>query len=139
MAQVLPQKLMEIQRQIEAEAAEIKKIEQEYTKVVNGKRSLVDKKTENEMVLQELNLVTDSEATVYKLVGPILAKQDLAEAKTNVKTRLDYISKEVDRMDHLENEFNGKVEDKRKTIMRLNNEGKQLAQQMQAPAKWWIC
>ena len=139
MAQVLPQKLMEIQRQIEAEAAEIKKIEQEYTKVVNGKRSLVDKKTENEMVLQELNLVTDSEATVYKLVGPILAKQDLAEAKTNVKTRLDYITKEVDRMDHLENEFNGKVEDKRKTIMRLNNEGKQLAQQMQAPAKWWIC
>lgn len=135
MAQVLPQKLMEIQRQIEAEAAEIKKIEQEYTKVVNGKRSLVDKKTENEMVLQELNLVTDSEATVYKLVGPILAKQDLAEAKTNVKTRLDYITKEVDRMDHLENEFNGKVEDKRKTIMRLNNEGKQLAQQMQAPAK----
>ena len=135
MAQVLPQKLMEIQRQIEAEAAEIKKIEQEYTKVVNGKRSLVDKKTENEMVLQELNLVTDSEATVYKLVGPILVKQDLAEAKTNVKTRLDYITKEVDRMDHLENEFNGKVEDKRKTIMRLNNEGKQLAQQMQAPAK----
>jgi prefoldin beta subunit len=124
MAQVLPQKLMDIQRQIEAEAAEIKKIEQEYTKVVAGKRSLVDKKTENEMVLQELNLVTESEATIYKLVGPILAKQDLAEAKTNVKTRLDYITKEVDRMDHLENEFNGKVEDKRKTIMRLNNEGK---------------
>jgi prefoldin beta subunit len=115
---------MDIQRQIEAEAAEIKKIEQEYTKVVAGKRSLVDKKTENEMVLQELNLVTESEATIYKLVGPILAKQDLAEAKTNVKTRLDYITKEVDRMDHLENEFNGKVEDKRKTIMRLNNEGK---------------
>ena len=124
MAQVLPQKLMDIQRQIEAEAAEIKKIEQEYSKVVAGKRSLVDKKTENEMVLQELNLVTESEATIYKLVGPILAKQDLAEAKTNVKTRLDYITKEVDRMDHLENEFNGKVEDKRKTIMRLNNEGK---------------
>jgi prefoldin beta subunit len=126
---------MDIQRQIEAEAAEIKKIEQEYTKVVAGKRSLVDKKTENEMVLQELNLVTESEATIYKLVGPILAKQDLAEAKTNVKTRLDYITKEVDRMDHLENEFNGKVEDKRKTIMRLNNEGKQLAQQMQGGAQ----
>lgn len=56
------------------EAGEIKKIEQEYSKVVNGKRSLVEKKSENEMVLMELNLVKDDSATIYKLVGPILAK-----------------------------------------------------------------
>ena len=55
-------------------------------------------------------------------MGPILAKQDLAEAKTNVKTRLDYISKECDRMEHLENEFKGTAEDKRKNIIRLQNE-----------------
>jgi len=101
------------------ETGEIKKIEQEYTKVVAGKRSLVEKKSENEMVLQELNLVKDDAAIIYKLVGPILAKQDLGEAKTNVKTRLDYITKEVDRMDHLEGEFNGKVEDKKRNIGKL--------------------
>ena len=56
------------------EAGEIKKIEQEYSKVVNGKRSLVEKKSENEMVLMELTLVKDDSATIYKLVGPILAK-----------------------------------------------------------------
>lgn len=50
-----------------------------------------------------------------------MAKQDFAEAKNNVKTRLDYITKEIDRMDHLENEFMGKVEDKRKTIQKLQN------------------
>ena len=44
------------------------------------------------MVMQELTLIDGEEsATVYKLVGPILAKQDLEEAKTNVKTRLEYI------------------------------------------------
>ena len=108
---------MDIQRLIEAEAGEIKKIEQEYQKVVQGKRSLTEKKSENEMVLQELSLVKDEAgATIYKLVGPILAKQDLSEAKTNVKTRLDYITKEVDRMDHLENDFLMKVEDKKKMI-----------------------
>jgi len=108
---------MDIQRLIEAESAEIKKIEQEYQKVIQGKRSMTEKKSENEMVLQELNLVKDEEsATIYKLVGPILAKQDLAEAKTNVKTRLDYITKECDRMDHLENDFLAKVEDKKKMI-----------------------
>ena len=74
MAQVLPQKLMDIQRLIEAETNEIKKIEQEYTKVVQGKRSLAEKKSENEMVMQELNLVEEYAATVYKLVGPVLAK-----------------------------------------------------------------
>ena len=64
-------------------------------------------------------MVSEDSATVYKLVGPVMAKQDLSEAKTNVRTRLEYIGKEVDRMDHLENEFNGKVADKRKNIMSL--------------------
>ena len=76
---------------------------------------MIEKKSENEMVMQELTLIDGEEsATVYKLVGPILAKQDLEEAKTNVKTRLEYIQKEIDRMEHLENEFLGKCEDLRK-------------------------
>ena len=48
--------------------------EQEYQKVVIGKRSLVEKKSENEMVLEELNLVSDDSSTIYKLIGPVLAK-----------------------------------------------------------------
>jgi chaperonin cofactor prefoldin len=42
--------------------------------VVIGKRSLVEKKSENEMVLEELNLVSDDSSTIYKLIGPVLAK-----------------------------------------------------------------
>jgi len=100
--------------------------------VQQGKRSLTEKKSENDMVLTELNLVKeDAGATIYKLVGPILAAQDLSEAKANVKTRLDYITKECDRMDHLEKEFQAKVEDKKKTIMRLQNTFKAEAQAMQ--------
>ena len=131
----LPQKLMDLQRQIEAEAGEIKKIELEYNKVQVGKRSMTDKKNENEMVLQELNLVNEDSATVYKLVGPILAKQDYSEAKTNVKTRLDYIQKEIDRMDHLEKEFDGKVQDKRRMIMKLQNEFRAEVQKTQQAAQ----
>jgi prefoldin beta subunit len=104
---------------MEAETAEIKKIESEYQKVSVGKRSLIEKKSENEMVLEELNLVDEDDSTIYKLVGPVLAKQDLNEARTNIKTRLDYIQKEVDRMEHLEKEFTGNVEDKKKIIMNL--------------------
>ena len=118
---VLPQILMDIQKKIDESAQEIRKIEQEYQKVVQGKRQMTEKKNENEMVMQEFNLITEDDSTVYKLVGPILAKQDLDEAKTNVKTRLDYIQKEIDRMDHLEKEFLGKCEDLRKGIMSLQN------------------
>ncbi len=32
---------------------------------------------------------------VYKLIGPVLVKQDQAEAKTNVNTRLDFIKGEM--------------------------------------------
>ena len=111
----MPEALAKIQQMLQAESEEIKKIEAEYTKVVNGKRSMTEKKSENEMVQQELNLIADGdEATVYKLVGPVLAKQDLSEAKTNVSTRLSYITKEIERMDHLEKEFIGTVEDKKK-------------------------
>ena len=118
----LPKQLADLQTAMQMETAEIKKIEQEYQKVVQNKRNLTEKKNENEMVLSEFNLIKEEDsATIYKLVGPILAKQDFGEAKANVKTRLDYIIKEVDRMDHLESEFVGKVEDKRKTIGKLQN------------------
>ena len=126
----LPPKLMEMQRTMEAETNEIKKIETEYQKLQINKRSMQEKKSENEMVMQELNLLEDGKATVYKLVGPVLAKIDTDEAKTNVKTRLDYIGKEIDRMDVLEKEFTGNVEDKRKTIMSLQNQFRSEAQKM---------
>jgi prefoldin beta subunit len=83
---------------------EIKKIEAEYTKVFRAKQQLVEKKSENEMVLQEFNLMSDG-ASVYKLVGPILAKQDVGESKANVEKRIEFITKEIERMDKLEGDF----------------------------------
>jgi prefoldin beta subunit len=55
----------------------------EYRKVVQGKQIMAEKKNENDMVLQEFKMLGDG-ANVYKLVGPILAKQDLDECKSNV-------------------------------------------------------
>ena len=71
----MPQKIVDMQRIMEAESNEIKKIEQEYQKVVKGKQSMVEKRSENEAVMSELSILNDGENfTVYKLVGPILAK-----------------------------------------------------------------
>lgn len=45
------------------------------------------------VIVQELELLDD--ANVFKLIGPVLVKQDLAEAKANVNKRLDYITAEL--------------------------------------------
>lgn len=44
--------------------------------------------------LQELDLL-ESTNTVYKLIGPVLVKQDLDEAKATVTKRLEYINGEM--------------------------------------------
>jgi prefoldin beta subunit len=46
---------------------------------------------------QELARLDDS-ATVYKLIGPAMVKQDLVEANANVAKRLEYITGEVGRL-----------------------------------------
>lgn len=69
-----------------------------------AKQSLIEKKSENEMVLQEFNLMA-ADAAVYKLVGPVLAKQDVGESKANVEKRIEYIAKEIERMEKLEADF----------------------------------
>tara|TARA_B110000305_G_C19345332_1_gene591339 strand:+ start:209 stop:520 length:312 start_codon:yes stop_codon:yes gene_type:complete len=103
---------------------------------LQGKKSLTEKKSENEMVMAELNILAeDSGATVYKLVGPVLAKQDLGDAKEGVKARLDYMTKEIDRMSNLETEFLGKVEDKKKQNGTLQSQFRAEAQKMQASAQ----
>lgn len=65
---------------------------------------MAEKKNENDMVLQEFKMLAD-DANVYKLVGPILAKQDLDECKNNVQKRIEFIDKEIARLATLETEF----------------------------------
>ena len=50
----LPPQLAKYQTEMEADTQEIRKIEAEYQKVLQGKKSLSEKKSENEMVMQEL-------------------------------------------------------------------------------------
>uniref|UniRef100_A0A0D9YPV0 Prefoldin subunit 6 n=1 Tax=Oryza glumipatula TaxID=40148 RepID=A0A0D9YPV0_9ORYZ len=68
--------------------------------------------------LYELELVND-EANVYKLIGPVLVKQDLAEAKANVKKRIEYISAELKRMDRALKDLEEKQNSKKESIFKL--------------------
>ncbi|XP_024360512.1 prefoldin subunit 6 [Physcomitrium patens] len=90
--------LKELQAQLENQAASLNKIQKDIGKNHQVRRQYTVQHGENEMVQKELELLED-DANVYKLIGPVLVKQDLAEAKANVNKRLDYITAELKRMD----------------------------------------
>lgn len=73
-------------------------------------------KLENDMVLHELNLLSE-DSNVYKKIGPCLIKQDMFEATSNVQKRIDYIMEELERLE------------KQKTV--YDKEHKETTQQLQ--------
>lgn len=88
----------ELQKKFQKELEVYSNMQKEYRKAVAQKQQLDGQLNENKIVKDELMLLKkDSE--VYKLIGPVLVKQDLEEAKQNVVKRMEYISKEVKRTD----------------------------------------
>ncbi|XP_038221731.1 prefoldin subunit 6 [Zerene cesonia] len=88
----------EIQKKLQKELEVFNGLQKEYHKAVAQKQQLDSQLNENKAVKEELILLKkDSE--VYKLIGPVLVKQDLEEARQNVAKRMEYISKEIKRTD----------------------------------------
>ncbi|KAL1507199.1 hypothetical protein AB1Y20_008049 [Prymnesium parvum] len=73
-------------------------IQREIGKVQNSISSAGTQILENEMVLKELDIL-EEDAQVFKLIGPVLVKQDLVEARTNVGKRIEYIKNDISRLE----------------------------------------
>ena len=55
---------------------------------------MIEKMTFFLSVFQELDVI-EPDGNVYKLMGPVLVKQDLEEAKQTVLKRIEYITAEM--------------------------------------------
>ncbi|CAN6470695.1 unnamed protein product [Victoria cruziana] len=103
----------ELQRELETHANNLSKLQKDIAKNHQVRKQYTIQLGENELVLKELDLLNEN-SNVYKLIGPVLVKQDLAEANANVKKRIEYISAELKRLDGtlqgLEEEQNSKKE-----------------------------
>merc|ERR1719369_899372 len=64
----------------------------------------------------------DKDAKVYKKIGPVLAKQDLPEAKSNVGKRIEYLTSESKRQDNLLKDLDKKQESQREIINKLQQQ-----------------
>jgi len=85
---------MELYKFYESEISDIKKLDKDNQAIKEVIQSYEQKRNENEMVLREIALV-DEEDTIYKLVGPILVKTEIDEAKMNLEKRVGFIKDEM--------------------------------------------
>jgi prefoldin beta subunit len=61
---------------------------------VQARQKLESQQQENKNVQKEFSKLTD-ESNIYKLVGPVLLKQEKSEAVIAVEGRLQFIDKEM--------------------------------------------
>ena len=78
---------------VDAEMAKYRETQESIQQLRASLQQVLSQATENEMVLSELELLNDKD-TVYKIIGPVLIKQDLDEAVQTVKKRLEFIQSE---------------------------------------------
>ncbi|RHY95105.1 hypothetical protein DYB37_011252 [Aphanomyces astaci] len=89
---------MALAQQADAEMAAYRALQEEVTVLANQRQLYAQQQNENSMVKQELDLLADG-SKVFKLIGPVLLKQDTSEAKTNVSKRLEFIQKEMEKVE----------------------------------------
>ncbi|XP_053159287.1 prefoldin subunit 6 [Hemicordylus capensis] len=110
-----------VQKKLQGELEKYQQLQKDLSKCMNARQKLEAQLTENNIVKEELDLL-DSSNSVYKLIGPVLVKQDTDEAKATVGKRLDYITGEIKRYDSQMQEYEKKSEQQRETLARLQQE-----------------
>lgn len=83
---------------IQATAAEFQKTQTDLENAIDLQQQLLSQLTESREVQKELAKLTPDQ-NVYKRIGPALLPQDHNDAKDNVSKRLEFIEKELDRVE----------------------------------------
>ncbi|CAO3612395.1 unnamed protein product [Cunninghamella echinulata] len=117
-----------VEAKLEAESKAFQELQKELTKVIEARQRLNSQQQENEQVSKEFEKLNE-EANIYKLIGPVLVKQDKPEATSNVKNRLDLISSEIKRVEGQLKELTEKSEKKKSEIGQLQMQYQQLRSQ----------
>ncbi|TYI98052.1 hypothetical protein E1A91_D01G185300v1, partial [Gossypium mustelinum] len=102
-------------RDLENKANDLSKLQKDIAKNHQVRKKYTIQLGENELVLKELDLLNE-DANVYKSIGPVLVKQDLAEANANVRKRIEYISAELKRLDGSLQDLEEKQHSKREAV-----------------------
>lgn len=124
--------MAELQKKLQTEVEKFQAVQKDYQKHVNLRQQLDAQMNENSLVKEELDRVEDG-ANVFKMIGPVLVKQDVTEAKQNVQKRIDYINGEIKRHEGAIKDLEKKQESQREALSKLQQQLQQ--QQVKAAAR----
>ncbi|KAI2631510.1 Prefoldin beta-like protein [Hypomontagnella submonticulosa] len=112
--------MAEVQAQLQNLSEDYTKLQQELQTAVQSRQKLEAQRQENANVQKEFERLKDGE-NIYKLVGPILLKQDKVEAESTVNGRLEFIGKELERTEDQIKEIQDKIEKKKGEIIQAQS------------------
>ncbi|KAL0071882.1 Prefoldin subunit 6 [Marasmius tenuissimus] len=122
--------LAALQEKFQAGSRDYQKLQADLSNAVEARQRLDAQLSENIMVKQELNSLKP-ENEVYKQIGPVLVKQDQAEAKSNVGTRLEFIRGEIKRIEAQLKDIETKSEKKKQELVEIQTSLQQQQQPQQ--------
>ncbi|KAF7339566.1 Prefoldin subunit 6 [Mycena sanguinolenta] len=109
-----------LQTKLKTASAEYQKLQADLANVVAARQRLDAQLSENDLVKKEFaQLAPDN--IVYKQIGPVLVKQDQAEAKSNVETRLEFIKGEIKRVEAQLQDIESKSDIKKNEARRVSH------------------
>ncbi|PKX91967.1 tubulin-binding prefolding complex subunit YKE2 [Aspergillus novofumigatus IBT 16806] len=118
------------QKQFQALSDEFQKLQTDLEGFIDARQKLESQQQENKGVQGEFDKL-DEDSKIYKIVGPVLLKQDKNEAVMAVNGRLEFIEKEIKRIEGQIKDAQEKAEKKRAEIVQFQT---QLQQQAAASA-----
>ncbi|XP_034254459.1 prefoldin subunit 6 [Thrips palmi] len=111
----------ELHKKLQQEVENFQALQKQYQKTLSVRQQLGGQLFENETVKTELDLVKKDQE-VYKLIGPVLIKQDIEEALQNVNKRMDYIKGELKRVDDTITDMEKKQDSQRDVLNKLQQQ-----------------
>ncbi|KAI9043751.1 tubulin-binding prefolding complex subunit YKE2 [Aspergillus affinis] len=125
--------MADAQKQLQALSEEFQKLQTDLDGLVDARQKLESQQQENESVQKEFNSL-DDESNIYKLVGPVLLKQDKQEALMAVNGRLEFIEKEIKRIEKEIEANQDKSDKKRAEVLQYQSQVQQQAAAASASA-----
>ncbi|KAI9822106.1 MAG: hypothetical protein M1832_003108 [Thelocarpon impressellum] len=126
--------MAEEQKQLQSLSDEFQKLQAELQITVEARQKLESQQQENKGVQKVEFARLADDAKIYKLVGPVLLKQDRSEAVLAVDGRLEFIEKEIKRIEQQIGALQETSELKKMEVYRLQTEMQQQQQAAGAPA-----
>ncbi|KAK3207436.1 hypothetical protein GRF29_103g1001479 [Pseudopithomyces chartarum] len=112
--------MSDVQKKLQELSEGYQKLQGELSTAVDARQKLESQQQENSTVKKEFDLL-DDDANIYKQIGPVLLKQDKTEAVMSVNGRLEFINKEISRIEQQIKDIQDKSEKVKMDIMQIQS------------------